>query len=126
MRDENGKFISGESGNPNGRPKKYKNYSIGDIRRNAKLVKKYGISLEEYRELFDKQGGRCAICGKEEVKAQSRGNGSSPTTDSLHVDHDHETGNVRGLLCYRCNTGIGKMFDDPVLLRKAADYLDNK
>jgi len=121
-----GRFQTGQSGNPNGRPKKYNTTSIADARRDYKLRAKYGISIQEYNELFEKQGGRCAICGQKETKTQSRGKGLIPTIDSLQVDHDHETGKIRGLLCYRCNTGIGKLFDNPRLLRKAADYLDSK
>lgn len=127
MRDEKGRFPSGVCGNPNGRPYKYE-YENGskESRRNAKLLNKYGITLSQYNEIFEKQCGVCALCGKPETKAQVRVRGGIVITDMLHVDHDHETGRVRGLLCYRCNTGIGKLYDDPGLLRKAADYLDGK
>lgn len=55
-----------------------------------------------------KQGGRCAVCGEEK---------------KLHVDHCHDTGKVRGMLCFACNTGIGKLKDDPDLLLAAHRYL---
>src|SRR5438094_9480440 len=56
------------------------------------LKRKFGISLEQYEEMLAKQGGVCAICGA-----------PPPEGTSLHVDHDHETGEVRGLLCFPCN-----------------------
>lgn len=65
-------------------------------RRNSHLRKKYGISLEDYDAMHDEQRGVCAICGNEE--SQNR---------HLSVDHDHETGRVRGLLCGSCNTKLG-------------------
>ena len=59
------------------------------------------------------QGGVCAVCSRE------------PTPGiSLHVDHDHETGRIRGLLCFRCNNALGDLEDDPALLRVATRYLE--
>lgn len=81
--------------------------------RDYELKRKFGITLEEYEELFDTQGGVCFICGQ-----------PCSSGRSLAVDHDHSTGKVRGLLCGACNTGIGKLQDDPELLRKAAEYLE--
>ena len=72
-----------------------------------------GLTLEEYRELLRRQNGVCAICKRDD----SRG--------SLAVDHCHKTGLVRGLLCRSCNTSLGKMNDDPELLRRAIAYLEN-
>ena len=77
------------------------------------LRRKYGISAEEYQRLFEAQGGRCAICRR----------APNPTI-SLHVDHDHETGAVRGLLCVRCNNGIALFDEDHEVLREIAAYLD--
>lgn len=77
------------------------------------LKRKFGITLETYDDLFMRQGGRCAICQR------------VPRDDiSLHVDHEHETGRVRGLLCFRCNNALGDFDDDPVRLFQALAYLD--
>lgn len=72
----------------------------------------YGITLEQYEYLLDLQGGQCAICGSKE-------NGGV----ALGVDHDHETGVVRGLLCDPCNIAIGALREDPVLLMAAIEYV---
>jgi hypothetical protein len=77
-------------------------------RKDYLLRKHFGISLEQYNIMVEDQGGRCAICGEE---------------SQLHVDHDHETTEVRGLLCNNCNNGLGRFLDRPDLLRKAAEYL---
>ena len=69
----------------------------------------YGISLEDYDVMFERQGGACAICKRTGV--------------TLCVDHCHLTGEVRGLLCIRCNSAIGFCSDDPALLQAAAAYL---
>jgi hypothetical protein len=82
--------------------------------RKSYLKRKYGITLEQYDEMLRAQGGVCAICTRE----------PHPTI-SLHVDHDHETGALRGLLCFPCNQAIGSLREDPFLLRAAADYLDD-
>ena len=66
----------------------------------------------DYEALLDAQSGGCAVCG------------STPKTRRLHVDHDHATGRVRGLLCYRCNRWLLTYGVTPALLSRAADYLD--
>lgn len=71
----------------------------------------YGISDELYAELLGRQDGLCALCG------------GSPSKRALHVDHDHKTGMVRGLLCHWCNTALGAFRDDPKILRRAIEYL---
>ena len=72
---------------------------------------KYGISLDDYKALFESQGGKCAICRKPQGKR------------SLGVDHDHATGRVRGLLCDKCNLGLGYFDDEPDRLLAARFYL---
>lgn len=74
--------------------------------------RKYGITLDDYEQMLDAQGGVCAICRNECVRREV-----------LSVDHDHETGEVRGLLCHRCNTAIGLLDDDPDRLAAGQMYL---
>lgn len=81
-------------------------------RRRSVLRSKDGLTLEEYDALLLKQGGACAICGQ------------SPSLKALHVDHHHETGNVRGLLCNNCNRCLGLLKDDVAVLRSAIVYLE--
>lgn len=82
-------------------------------RREAMVFYTYGITPEELDALIEKQGGRCVICS---------GPPNGPGT-RLHIDHCHQTGRVRGLLCAKCNTMIGLADNDPCRLRDAADYL---
>lgn len=79
-------------------------------------VRRRGITMQRYRELLTEQGGVCALCG-EARKGWTLG-------ADLHIDHCHDSGRVRGLLCGDCNTAIGRFGDDPVKLRRAADYLE--
>ncbi len=83
--------------------------------RERHLVRKYGVTLVEYARMLNEQGGCCAICGRPE-----------PSNRGLDVDHDHETGDVRGLLCTSCNRVIGHAHDSEDRLRAAADYLVSK
>lgn len=80
------------------------------------LKRAYGMTPEEYRRMSDEQGGRCAACGDVPSGAGHCGR--------LHVDHDHETGAIRGLLCVTCNQGLGQFKDSVVRLRRAAMYLE--
>ena len=73
--------------------------------------KLYGLSLEEYTTILERQNRRCAICRQPAGEL------------SLAADHDHATGAIRGLLCSRCNNGLGSFHDDPTLLQAAAAYL---
>ncbi len=90
-------------------------------KRNSRLKSEFNITLEDYNALLEKQNGKCAICGKESTGIQETGKRER----SMHVDHNHETGEVRGLLCAQCNFGIGHFRDNPQILRAAADYLDS-
>src|SRR3954453_13858938 len=78
--------------------------------RDAYLRRTFGISHAQYEELLSRQGGGCRICGKR------------PGKISLHVDHDHVTGEIRGLLCVGCNNALGQFRDDPLLLVRAAQH----
>jgi len=82
--------------------------------RDYRLRKEFGITAEEYDTTLELQGGVCAICRS--AVADGRGH-------RLHVDHDHRTGRVRGIICGSCNFGLGKFQDDPILLGRAIDYL---
>ncbi len=88
------------------------------MNRKSHLVRTFGLSPEQYQEMLDAQGGVCAICRKPE-KIKRRG-----TPQSLSVDHDHDAGGVRLLLCHDCNSLLGLACDSPSLLRAAADYLE--
>lgn len=79
--------------------------------REIRLKHAYGITPEQYEALFASQKRRCAICHCKHPGRQ------------WHVDHDHDTGEVRGILCGNCNEAIGKLRDDPKLLRAAYRYL---
>jgi hypothetical protein len=81
--------------------------------REGYLKRKYGITIADYDRLLGKQNGVCAICGQ-----------PRPEERTLHVDHDHETGVIRGLLCFRCNNALGDFREEYELFRRAADYLD--
>ena len=75
----------------------------------------YGVDNTQYQTTLKRQGGGCAICGLPE--------GKSHKLKRLCVDHCHGSGRTRGLLCHACNTGIGHFNDNPHLLRKASEYL---
>lgn len=84
-------------------------------RRHERLVRvRYGLAAGEYAALKAAQGGTCAICQR------ARG-----TTKNLSVDHNHQTGEVRGLLCDPCNQMLGHMRDEPASLRRAIAYLEH-
>ena len=85
-----------------------------DRHRDERLKSVYGISLNEYREMYVSQEGKCAICGTHRPDKGKEG---------LVVDHCHSQGHIRKLLCVNCNTGIGQFRDDVQLLAKATDYL---
>lgn len=91
-----------------------------ESRRRRNLGSQYGITVEQYDEMLARQGGVCAICGQDEPTEHGR----TGTKFRLSVDHDHETGRVRDLLCQKCNRAIGLLGDSAAILRKAADYLD--
>lgn len=78
------------------------------INRASYMKATYGITVDEYDEMLADQGGVCAICGE------------APTTKRLAVDHDHETGELRGLLCVPCNAALGVLEDN---LDAVSEYL---
>lgn len=85
--------------------------------KNSKLLKEYGITLEEYNKMSEAQNHRCKICNKEETKKMS------DTKWKLSVDHCHKTGKIRGLLCAKCNVGLAKFEEDEQQFINAIKYL---
>lgn len=93
-----------------------RNTPEGKLRvRNSKLKTKYGITIVEYDAMFKEQQGLCAICGLPERR----------NNVWLSVDHSHETGKVRGLLCYNCNGYLG-MLEKTEWVEKAQRYLNDR
>lgn len=88
---------------PQDRPVGYEGY----------LARTYGLTVQDYDQMLSSQSGRCPICGK-------------PPEKRLVVDHSHETGAVRGLLCGHCNTAIGFLRDDADSCSRAAEYLNGR
>lgn len=84
-----------------------------DYERAGHVRRKYGVTPEQYNELLDKQSGKCVICGY--AFGQRKGD--------IQVDHCHDSGKVRGLLCDKCNRGLGFFQDQKQLLENAAAYL---
>ena len=91
-----------------------------DADANKTLKRKYGITLEQYDKLFAAQGGVCALCKRAETtKRRKKGEGR----ERLAVDHCHDTGRVRGLLCFKCNTAIGSLGDTEEDAKRVVEYL---
>jgi hypothetical protein len=82
--------------------------------RNASMKWRYGLYLEDLDEIYESQDHRCAICNVTEAEGPK---------NRFHVDHDHESGEVRGLLCQNCNIGLGKFKDNVEFLEQAIAYL---
>lgn len=76
-------------------------------------LRRYGISSDFFKGLWQDQNGCCAICDK-------------PLKEKFYIDHNHKTGRVRGLLCSGCNVGIGLLKDSPEMLSKAIRYLSGE
>lgn len=91
----------------------FNHHNTGAGRKNRDLMRRHGISVETYEDMFKQQGGVCAICGHK------------PDKRSLAVDHDHDSGKIRALLCNRCNLCLGYLQDDSHLIRDLASYLDS-
>jgi len=85
-----------------------------EIERKSKLKMTYGITPEQYDHMLKKQDGKCTICAAKKPGGR---------TKMFFIDHCHNNGNVRGLLCMRCNTGLGLFLDNPKFLLNAISYL---
>jgi hypothetical protein len=79
--------------------------------RGYQLKRRYGLTEAEVEAFGERQGGLCTICLYRRP---------------LHVDHDHASGDYRGLLCFRCNGGLGQFKDDTAVIRRAVDYLEGR
>ncbi len=86
---------------------------VRSIAKRAKLKHHFGMTPEEFDVMSESQGGLCAICKNSPTNGHSR----------LSVDHNHEDGKIRGLLCYHCNIGLGFIEDDPLWITRARIYL---
>lgn len=87
-------------------------YERQPAKRESYLKRVYGLTLNQYDEMLMAQNGLCAICG-----------GKERNDELLAIDHNHVTGEVRGLLCRLCNASLGGFGDDPNILAKAITYL---
>ena len=111
IREGGGKFCSSECYH------EFRKKNAFDSREREKIYQKkhrYGLTEEEYKDLFHRQNNKCAICGCE-FDENNKG----------FVDHSHTSNRVRGLLCTRCNTLLGMANDKVEILKKAIEYLNN-
>lgn len=88
--------------------------SYNSAKKRKQYLRNYGITEEDYQSLLEAQGGVCAICG---------GTDWSGSKGTPSIDHCHESGKVRGLLCMGCNVALGRFKDDIELLARAIEYL---
>lgn len=104
--------------------KKCREYSFRNRKRHPQRARqdnlrlRYGITVDQYGQMFTAQGGVCAICGEPET-TKGRGNGMK----SLAVDHNHKTDRIRELLCNKCNSVLGYVKEDEELLLNILSYL---
>ena len=99
------------------RKKKYDKFKVWkeknpDIPWKRMIKRVYGITPEQYNEMLSKQGGKCSICGEE-----------NPGGRRLSIDHNHTTGQIRRLLCVKCNAGIGNFRENIALMERAIQYI---
>jgi hypothetical protein len=96
-----------------------------ESQRRRTIERKYGVSIDFLRELFERQGERCAICGRTWTQCPARTNTGKSLffLQRLYVDHCHKTGRIRGLLCNNCNVGIAMLDEDLERFDAAKRYL---
>lgn len=109
-------------------PEKLKAYVAKDRAKNMDRIRlqsraraievKYGITIEKYFDMIEKQGGRCAICGSDKATTKH-------SKFNWRVDHCHTTGKVRKLLCHNCNVALGLVKEDTDTLKKMIDYINH-
>ena len=91
-----------------------------EVKQNGHFKRNFGISLDDYKNMLSCQDNKCVICLKPETKVHKKTN----KVINLAVDHCHKSGKIRGLLCWSCNTSIGKFNDDVEVLQRAINYLN--
>lgn len=82
-----------------------------EYERNWRMMKRYGITFADKERMYAQQKGKCLICN------------DGGDLKKIHIDHNHQNGKVRGLLCYQCNSAIAFLKEDISILQKAIDYL---
>lgn len=92
-------------------PEKHKHYGW-----KSRIKGMYGITEEQYSEMFIEQEGKCGICFTSLIYRDK----------TTHIDHNHDTGEVRGLLCHWCNTAIGLLREDTEIMKNAIEYMTKK
>ncbi len=90
-----------------------------DAEKDLYLRTTYGITAKQYDAMFKVQGGKCAVCNNHEMVKIGR------SSISLSVDHDHETGAVRSLLCHHCNAALGMLREDPIIIESLLNYINS-
>lgn len=95
---------------------KYEKYNESDYVRTRTLHNRYKLSIDDYEKMVVEQGSRCAICGTDNPGRKSKNN-------HWFIDHCHETNKIRGLLCHKCNLGLGHFNDNIDLMEKAIEYI---
>ena len=103
----------------NGKEEELKTRSWHRVRE-GNLIRLFGMTQDDYDKLLKSQNGLCAICGIASHPEAGKGRGSPRC---FPVDHDHQTGKVRAILCHECNKGLGGFKEDPKLMTKAIQYL---
>ena len=108
-------YYRADRGKATRRRREYRRKNRSKVNRNSlnwRIKREFGITLDHRDEMLNAQGGGCAICGTKNWSIKG------PV-----IDHDHKTGTIRGILCSKCNTGLGMFGDDPVRVLKSAAYL---
>lgn len=99
----------------------HKRQTRKDYTRGHNLMTRFNLTIDDYNHIFMEQGGKCQICKKPEKLRDKKGR-----IKWLSVDHSHSTGEVRGLLCNKCNTGLGLLGDSKKTLASAIKYLKER
>lgn len=95
------------------------------VYRSMHLKRTYGLTVEEYDQMYQEQKGVCACCGQPETTRTGRTK-RTELIPALHVDHCHATGAVRGLLCSGCNTALGSLKEDPDRIKALLKYVEER